>query len=225
MSARFDAGRRHFLKVSALVGGALAIGVYLLGCDRRPSEPPKPKAEPAAAQRFASNAWVRITPDDMVTIVVDKSEMGQGLMTSMPMLVAEALGADWQRMKLVQAPADPAYRKPKIGIQATGGSTSVSSSWKPLRRAGATTRAMLVAAAAREWQVTPESCRMEKGKVLHPDSGRQARYGELPAWRRASRCRRMCRSNRPRISSSSVSRWRAWTRWPRWTAARFSAST
>lgn len=179
MSARFDAGRRHFLKVSALVGGGLAVGVYLPGCDRRPSEPPRPKAGAPAAQRFAPNAWVRITPDDMVTIVVDKSEMGQGVMTSMPMLVAEELDADWQRVKLVQAPADPVYRNPKIGIQATGGSTSVSSSWEPLRQAGATARAMLVAAAAREWQVTPESCRTEKGKVLHPDSGRQARYGEL----------------------------------------------
>ncbi|MBI2822634.1 MAG: xanthine dehydrogenase family protein molybdopterin-binding subunit, partial [Acidobacteria bacterium] len=164
--------RRAFLKTSAAATGGLLIGFYL----------PAGRTLAEAAERetalFAPNAWLRISGDNVVTIILAKSEMGQGVMTSMPMLVAEELEADWSAIRIEQAPIDPAYNNPNMGGMVTAGSTSVRTSWQPLRRAGAAARMMLVTAAARSWGVDEESCYAEKGAVVHRPTGRRLRYGD-----------------------------------------------
>ena len=175
MNMKTDLNRRDFLKATALAGGGLAIGVYLPALAQEKLAPNLNAGKP-----FEPNAWVRITPDNVITIVVDKSEMGQGVMTSMPMLVAEELDADWSQIKLQQAPANQeVYKNPLFGIQATGGSTSVASSWMHLRQPGAAAREMLVAAAAQQWGVTPDTCTTDKGTILHSASGRKLNYGDV----------------------------------------------
>ena len=171
MGATTQLTRREFIQVGAAAGGGLLIAIHLPGCaprDRAPAEPV-----------FLPNAWVRIGPDGIVTLVVDKSEMGQGVLTSMPMLLAEELEADWTKVRIEQAPADEVYVNPAFGVQGTGGSTSVRASWDPLREAGATARVMLVAAAAETWGVDPSECRAERGTVVHAGSGRRVGYGEV----------------------------------------------
>ena len=137
-----------------------------------------PRAAPAAdrpdARGFEPNAFLRIDPDDRITIMVARAEIGQGVRTSLPMLVAEELDADWTRVHIEQAVAADAY-----GDQYAGGSQSVRSSWVPLRRAGAMARAMLVLAAAQQWGVDPSACQTSRGAVLHPPSGRRSTYGAL----------------------------------------------
>ena len=113
-------GRRSFLKVSAVVGGGFAVGVFVPGAARF--------AEAAAAKPFAPNAWVRITADNAVTLVADKSEMGQGVYTAMPMMIAEELDVDWSKVRIEQAVSSPVYANPFLGAQDTGGSTSIRSS-------------------------------------------------------------------------------------------------
>ncbi|MHB1951227.1 MAG: xanthine dehydrogenase family protein molybdopterin-binding subunit [Acidiferrobacteraceae bacterium] len=174
MASVHDAQRRRFLQMTVLAGGGFAIGVALDACGRFPAA----ATETSENRTFAPNAWVRITPDNVVTIVVDKSEMGQGVWTSMPMLVAEELDADWREIRLEQAPAADVYRNPKLGLEATGGSSSVSSSYLPLRSAGAAARAMLVAAAAQRWGVPPDAIRTRNG-VLHGPGGKTLTYGQV----------------------------------------------
>lgn len=170
--------RRDFLKVSVLAGGGFAVGTLLPGCIKI-NDAPKKQATADSGKAFEPNAWVRITPDNAVTLVVDKSEMGQGVWTAMPMLIAEELDADWARLKFVPAPANAAYKNPKLGIQATGGSTSVAASYEPLRKVGAAARAMLVSAAAKQWNVDAATLTTENGVVRDPKGNRQATYGEL----------------------------------------------
>jgi isoquinoline 1-oxidoreductase beta subunit len=136
--------RREFLKKSAAGGTALVIGLYLPGkFEALAAQPP--------AESAALNAWVHISRDDTVTLVIDKSEMGQGVITSLAMLLAEELEFDWKKVKTEFAPAAPPYFNPLFGVQGTGGSTSVRASWGPLTRAGAAAREMLIAAAAQRW--------------------------------------------------------------------------
>lgn len=161
--------RREFLRVTAGVGAGLTLAVMLDGC----AEPLPPAAG------FAPNAWIRIGRDGIVTVMVDRSEMGQGISTALPMLVAEELDADWAMVRYQFAAANEAYYNPLMKIQATGGSTSIRAGWLPLRQAGAAARAMLVGAAAAEWKVAPEACRTEAGRVIHAASGRSAAYGDL----------------------------------------------
>ena len=168
-----DQGRRYFLKVSALAGGGLAVAVYVPGLLRLAQA-----AEPGVT--FTPSAWVHIGSDNVVTVIVDKSEMGQGVYTSLPMIVAEELDADWPKLHTEPAPVAPEYRHPWFGVQATGGSSSVRAMWMPLRKAGATARAMLVTAAAQRWKVSPAALKTERGWVLGPH-GRTASYGELAA--------------------------------------------
>jgi isoquinoline 1-oxidoreductase beta subunit len=123
---------------------------------------------------------LRIAPDNSITVVCGPAEMGQGVLTAIPMLLAEELDADWSRVSVMQAPADAVYANPMFGMQATGGSTTVRAHWEPLRQAGAAARQMLVAAAAAQWKLEPAQLRTEKGRVLGP-GGRQARYGTLVA--------------------------------------------
>jgi isoquinoline 1-oxidoreductase beta subunit len=159
--------RRDFLRSSALGGAGLLIAFYL---------PTKADLHGQGVQSpFQPNAWLQVDPQDNVTIWVAKSEMGQGVRTSLPMIVAEELDADWARVRIEPALADAR----KYGNQLTGGSTSVRTSWEPLRKAGAQARAMLIAAAAQKWGVAPGSCHTENGAVLHSASGRRASYGSL----------------------------------------------
>jgi len=165
-----NASRRDFLKSSAAMSGGLVIGFALPGAPRF--------AEAATAAVFHPNAFIRITPDNRVTVIVGLSEMGQGVLTAIPMLVAEELEADWAKIGIEQAPADPAFANPIFKVQATGGSTSVRGHWEPMRKAGATAREMLIAAAAEAWKVDRSTCRAESGAVIHA-SGKKLTFGQL----------------------------------------------
>src|SRR5947207_6772730 len=163
--------RRTFLKVSA-AGGALLVGGYVPGL--------RETITPEAAGALEPNVLVKIGAYDTITIMLSQLEMGQGVMTSMPMLLAEELDVDWNKIKTEWVPADPKYGNPNFGgAQLTAGSNSVRGMWKLLREAGATTRAMLVTAAAQNWGVAENTCSTEKGEVLHKASGRRLKYGSL----------------------------------------------
>ncbi|MBI1954921.1 MAG: xanthine dehydrogenase family protein molybdopterin-binding subunit [Acidobacteria bacterium] len=166
--------RRTFLKTSAAGGGGLVLGLYLpsfLGMDKKAA---------AATALFEPNVWLKIGTDDSITIITSQLEMGQGVMTAMPMLVAEELDVDWNKVRTEWAPADRAYGNPQMGGgQVTAGSRSTRGYWKPLREAGAAGRAMLVTAAAQTWGVPEDSCSTAKGEVIHQASGRRLRYGAL----------------------------------------------
>jgi isoquinoline 1-oxidoreductase beta subunit len=163
--------RRTFLKVSA-AGGALLVGGYLPG--------PRNIDAAAATSHFEPNVWLKIGADDTVTIMLTQLEMGQGVMTSMPMLVAEELDVDWRKIKTEWVPADPKYGNPNFGgAQLTAGSNSVRGMWKVLREAGGTARTMLVTAAAQTWGVADNTCSTERGEVIHKPTGRRLTYGSL----------------------------------------------
>jgi len=166
-------GRRDFLKTGTLMGGGLILGFYL------PLRGSLSGASNPTGASFMPNAFIRIGTDEIVTIIVNKSEMGQGVYTSLPMLVAEELEVDWAKIKVEAAPVDSAYNHTLWGVQGTGGSTSVWSEWERLRKAGATARAMLVKAAADIWKVNRASCRAEKGFVIHTPTQRRISYGKL----------------------------------------------
>ncbi|HVZ21072.1 MAG TPA: molybdopterin cofactor-binding domain-containing protein, partial [Vicinamibacterales bacterium] len=167
--------RRTFLKTATVAGGGLMIGAYL----------PAPGAldadlEAAAARAFEPNVWIRITPDDNTRIMLSMIEMGQGVMTAMPMLVAEELDIDWNKITTEWAPADRRYGNPNFGgSQTTAGSNSTRGMWKVLRTAGAAGRAMLITAAAQTWNVPENSLTTDKGVVIHQASGRRLSYGKL----------------------------------------------
>jgi isoquinoline 1-oxidoreductase beta subunit len=163
--------RRTFLKTATAAGGGLMIGAYL----------PLRGAAAQAPAAFEPNVWIRINPDDTVRIMLTQLEMGQGVMTSMPMLVAEELDFDWAKIRTEWAPADAKkYGNPNFGgQQLTAGSNSVRGMWKVLRQAGATARAMLVTAAAQQWSVPESALTTDKGEVIHQASGRRVRYGAL----------------------------------------------
>src|SRR5947207_1784050 len=173
MNAIINLSRRNFLKTSALAGGGLILGVHLPGLARA-AEASQPGASP-----FPLNAFVRIGQDDTVTVIVNHSEMGQGPYTSVPMMVAEELDADWSKVRYEAAPVAPEYNHSVYGIQMTGGSTSTWTEWDRVRKAGAAARQMLLAAAADTWNVGAETCRTENGLVIHSDSGKKLSYGEL----------------------------------------------
>ncbi|MBS0436239.1 MAG: xanthine dehydrogenase family protein molybdopterin-binding subunit [Proteobacteria bacterium] len=170
MDATLTTSRRGFLKSGA--GAALTIGFAL------PATGWSARLEAATPAVFAPNAWLRLTGDGTVTVLCGSAEMGQGVLTAIPMLLAEELDADWKRVRVQQAPVDQAYNNPMFGMQATGGSTTVRAHWEPLRKAGAAAREMLVAAAAAQWKVPASECRTEAGQVIH-QSGRKLAYGAL----------------------------------------------
>src|SRR5436309_11435178 len=169
--------RRSFLEASAAAGGGLLISFSLPASLAKQLSPPPTPAPPS---EFAPNAFIRIDSAGQVTLVMHKVEMGQGTYTAMPMILAEELEADLSQVRLEHAPADDTrYWEPSFGVQETGGSTSVRGNFEPLRRAGATARTMLVAAAAATWKVDPNACRAEHGTVIHGPSGRSLGYGAL----------------------------------------------
>src|SRR6202043_1367432 len=137
----------------------------------------------AGAGGFAPNAFISIAADGSVTLTMPYVEMGQGTYTAIPMLMAEELEVDLKQVRLEHAPPNEKhYGNPLLGgIQATGNSNAIRAAWQPMRQAGATARTMLVAAAARRWSVHPASCRARSGEVLHAQTGRRIKYGELAA--------------------------------------------
>lgn len=169
--------RRDFLKVGFVAGVGLLVECHLPGGMHA--------ADALAADKqggkgsFEPNAWLRIGADDIVTVMVNHSEMGQGITTALAMLIGEELEVDWATVRPAIAPAEPAYKNPAFGVQATGGSTSVQTCWDILRQAGAVAREMLIAAASKSWQVAASECRAIEGSVVHDPSGRRLRYGEL----------------------------------------------
>ena len=142
------------------------------------NEPVQPPDETDG--KFAPNAFIRIDQSGKTTLVMPQVEMGQGVYTALPMILAEELDADFAQVTLEHAPpSDKLYGNPLFGIQATGNSNSVRAWWKPLRTAGASARAMLVQAAAQQWQVDPASCTTANSEVMHKESGRKLSYGAL----------------------------------------------
>ena len=165
--------RRHFLTATAAVGGGLLLGFGL---------PVRSEVRDTLTTNapFAPNAFLRIDRAGKVTFVSPMIEMGQGTYTSLPMLVAEELEVDVDRIAIEHSPADDkVYVNPLIGIQMTGASTAIRGMYVPLRRAGATARVLLVTAAAQRWKVDPATCRAENGAVVHAASGRRLGYGAL----------------------------------------------
>jgi len=166
-----NVSRRAFLVTTTVAGTGFLLGVRIPE-RRRHDVGDHETEEPSGPEVFAPNAWVRLDESGDVTILVHKSEMGQGVWTALPMIVAEEMDADWRRVRAARAPTRPEYDT------ATGGSSSVRESWDALRRAGAATRAMLIAAAAKRWNVPESECGTAAGEVIHK-SGKRLSYGAL----------------------------------------------
>ena len=168
--------RREFLRKTS-VGAGLTLAVVATPFGYRLFTP----AEAALSEEtdFSPNAWLNVATDGTITVIVNKSEMGQGVLTSLPMIVAEELAADWQMVSAREAPAAVRYRDPVWGSQGTGGSTSIRHMYEPLSLAGAAGREMLVAAAARVWGVPVKECAAEHSRVRHRGSEKTLTYGEL----------------------------------------------
>ena len=174
MSAATEMKRREFLKAGAALGGGLLISLYVpefVSAARAGAD--------SAAKPAALNAFVRIGTDETVTVISNHSEMGQGIYTSLPMLLNEELEADWARVRVESCPVEAVYNHTVFGMIMTGGSTTTNSEYDRFRKMGAMARIMLIAAAAQSWNVDPQTCHAEKGFVVHAASGRRASYGSL----------------------------------------------
>jgi isoquinoline 1-oxidoreductase beta subunit len=169
MDTNVRVNRRQFLGVSAVAGGGILLSTYLEPLNAAESWAAKPATD------FAPNAFIRITPDGVVTIIAKNPEIGQGVKTMLPMLIAEELDVDWKNVRIEQAGLDT----DKFQGQTAGGSTATPNNWLPMRRVGAAGRAMLVAAAAQTWSVPESECVTSLGTVTHSSSGRKLSYGEL----------------------------------------------
>jgi len=189
--------RREFLKLTGIAGTGLLLGLNLSGCGSEPDAPrstqtptsvpteglaptrtaaPEPTATSVPPREpYELHAFISITPNDVVTIVCHRSEMGQGVRTALPMIMAEEMCADWSTVRVVQAQADEKV----YGSHHTASSTSIVSNYARLRRFGATARAMLIAAAADVWEVDRSTCRAKNGRVIHDETGRQLTFGQL----------------------------------------------
>jgi isoquinoline 1-oxidoreductase beta subunit len=163
-----SATRRDFLKSGALAGAGLVIAFHAPRTARA--------IDLAGEDTLAPNAYLRVAPDGTVTVMIARSELGQGTSTALAMLVAEELEADWRKVRIEQANPGPAY-----GDTSTGGSNSIRSLWKPMRKAGAQARELLVSAAAAQWKVDRAACHAASGEVVHAASGRRLGYGALAA--------------------------------------------
>lgn len=174
MATAIEVNRREFLKTGATGGAALVLGFYL---PPRASQSLAAQASGAEASGkiFKANAWIRITADNQITLLVEKPEMGQGPQTAVPIMLADELEADWTTIRVEQAPTIPEIYK---GLS-TGGSSAVEETWGTMRKVGAQAREMLLTAAAQQWGVDKKDCRAENGAVLHASSGRRVTYGEL----------------------------------------------
>lgn len=178
--------RRSFLKLSLgasglMIGARLTLADEPAGANAGTGTPAAMNPATAMPKNFAANAWVRVDSNNQITLMIDKSEMGQGILTALVMLLAEELEVDVNVVRTQFAPADPVYKNTIIGAQVTGGSTSIPSSWESMRHMGAAARTLFIQAAAKTWQVPVNECRAEHGQVLHAKSDRRANYGELIA--------------------------------------------
>ena len=173
-----DGVSRRALLTAGLAGGfLLAFHLPVRAAVNEPVQPPD-----VTDGKFAPNAFIRIDEAGHTTLVMPQVEMGQGVYTSIAMILAEELDADLKQVTLQHAPPnDKLYGNPTFGLQVTGNSNSIRAFWKPLRNAGAGARAMLVQAAAQQWQVEPASCMTANGEVTHKESGRKLSYGALAA--------------------------------------------
>jgi isoquinoline 1-oxidoreductase beta subunit len=176
--------RRTFLKVMSATGAGLTLGIFAADNAAQVSGPGKTIGT-AGTGEFAPNAFLRIKPDNTVTVLVKHVEMGQGTYTGLPTLVAEELDAAWSQVRVEGAPADAArygntiWREAYgVDAQGTGGSTAMANSFDQYRQAGAAARAMLVSAAAQKWNVPPESITVKAGTITHA-TGKKATFGEL----------------------------------------------
>lgn len=160
--------RRAFVKTGAAAGVGLLIGLYIPASADDPAEQQEKKTPNPL------NAWVHITPDNRITLILEKSEMGQGIMTAVPMILAEELCVDWKNVMVEQAPTNP-----EIYDHGTGGSGSVAGCWLPMRRAGAAAREMLISAAAARWGVDTNTCKAQDGGVMHGARNNFLTYGQL----------------------------------------------
>jgi isoquinoline 1-oxidoreductase beta subunit len=166
--------RRRFLQAGVAASGGLMLSLRVPLGNRA--------AEAAEADGFVPNAFIRIDNDGQIVLTMPYVEMGQGTYTSISMLIAEELEVELKQVRLEHAPPnEKLYANPLLGEQATGNSNAIRGAWQPLRQAGATAKTMLVAAAAKRWNVDPTSCRAQSGEVLHPPTGRKIKYGELAA--------------------------------------------
>src|SRR5712675_1598661 len=171
-----EVSRRGVL-AGGLAGGFLLAFHLPVRAANEPVQPPD-----VTEGKFAPNAFIRIDSAGKTTLVMPQVEMGQGVYTSISMILAEELDADFSQLRLQHAPPnDKLYGNPAFGLQVTGNSNSVRAFWMPLRTAGASARAMLVQAAAQQWQVEPASCTTSNGEVTHKESGRKLSYGALAA--------------------------------------------
>ena len=166
-----ELARRNFLKAGGVLGAGLVLGFFVPGGQ-------KVARAADAAKAITPNAFLRIAPDNTVTVLINRLEFGQGVTTGMPMLIAEELGADFAQMRSELAPADLIFKDPVFGIQMTGGSSSIKNSYRQYREIGAAARTMLIAAAAQKWQVTLAECHTANGRVVGP-LGYSAGFGEL----------------------------------------------
>jgi isoquinoline 1-oxidoreductase beta subunit len=162
--------RRSFLRVTALAGGGIMLGSYLRVLDSAEAFAATP-----TAPEFTPNAFIRMTPDGIVTIVAKNPEIGQGVKTMLPMIIADELDVDWANVRIEQAPLDPK----KYQNQGAGGSTATPVNWTPMRQVGAAARAMLVSAAAQTWSVPESECTTSAAVVTHKPSGRSLKYTQL----------------------------------------------
>ena len=169
--ARIRLSRREFLGISVIAGGGLILGMHL--------------NHEAAADVTSSgsvlspDAYLKIARNNSVTIIVPSSEMGQGVFTALPMILAEELDVAWENVIVAHAPVNEVYRNPMFNAQGTWGSNSVQGFYEPLRRTGAAARDMLIRAAATQWGVAVESCHTEKGQVINQKTGSRVHYGEI----------------------------------------------
>lgn len=170
-----EVNRREFIKASGIVGTGLVIGVSQAGCSSL-GAPPTPNNE---ADVLQPNAWLEITSDNRIIFTLDRVEMGQGTFTGLGTLVAEELDVEPESIEMVFASVDNVYNNNVYGLQMTGGSTSIVSSWKILRQAGAAARQMLIEAASERWDVDDDDIETENGFCLHRKSNRKASYGDL----------------------------------------------
>src|SRR2546423_6278618 len=172
LEKRTQIDRRGFLRVSTGAASGLLLSLYLdVPAFAQEGNRPSPKAYPP-------DAFVHIRPDGKILITVNRLEFGQGVQTSLPMILADEMDADWSQVVAELAPAADVYKDPFFGIQMVGGSGSIAHSFHQYRELGAKTRAMLVAAAADRWHVTADQCRTEKSVVFGPGN-KSARYAEL----------------------------------------------